>query len=390
MENKGNFYKGIAGVARFSYGKDAGVAFSKRRKQIARLDGQLCFALSAFLFVFGLALCLFSLLFETLEAKRWLYLILSGLSLLSMIVCAALPMRLGRLTLLCHYLYMLFTFSALLVFSLLKGCTVTMLYCALSLIFPTFLMDKPLRAHAFFALIALAFCICRALQAGAADIESECLSCAGAFFAGCFITRCLNSFRLEDMARRTRIERQRDTDGLTHLYTRRAAIRDIDGFLSTVGLRCSCAMLLLDVDNFKSVNDTLGHAAGDALLVEISEKLRSMLRRSDYVSRMGGDEFVIFLADVPSREWLRAKVEAINGALCITAEEGGESVAVSASIGVAFTDRRTRNYETLYHHADAAMYAAKQAGGNRFTIYSYRWEPVKSMLERGKGRENDE
>ena len=129
-------------------------------------------------------------------------------------------------------------------------------------------------------------------------------------------------------------------------------------------------LLYLDLDNFKQVNDTLGHAVGDALLQAVAQRLSASVRQSDTVCRQGGDEFVLLLAEVDT-----AKDAARAAAMLIeaTAEPylvDGHRLQVSTSIGLSIYPDDGSDVETLLHNADAAMYHAKKNGRNHFQMYS--------------------
>lgn len=130
------------------------------------------------------------------------------------------------------------------------------------------------------------------------------------------------------------------------------------------------ALLLLDLDNFKPINDTHGHSAGDRLLVEIARRIRETVRESDTVARLGGDEFVILLEDV--RE--TGNMELILGKLMSTVVEPvdicGRQVTVSASIGVAFSPDHADHATQLLDRADVELYKSKAGGRNRYSIAS--------------------
>lgn len=130
------------------------------------------------------------------------------------------------------------------------------------------------------------------------------------------------------------------------------------------------AAFFIDLDNFKTVNDTLGHAAGDELLKAVSERLTTALRESDTLGRLGGDEFVVLAEGMGPAGGPELLVTRLAGAL----REGfalpgtdGTPVTVSASIGIAIGDRPTA--DALLRDADIAMYSAKFAGKNRYAIY---------------------
>jgi diguanylate cyclase (GGDEF)-like protein/PAS domain S-box-containing protein len=121
----------------------------------------------------------------------------------------------------------------------------------------------------------------------------------------------------------------------------------------------SVAVLMLDLDRFKEVNDSLGHAAGDALLIEIGRRLDGMLRASDTVARLGGDEFGVLLPDQTCTEDVAIAAERVRAAIQEPVIVGGLPLSVDASIGIALYPRDGRELETLLQHADAAMYHAK-------------------------------
>jgi diguanylate cyclase (GGDEF)-like protein/PAS domain S-box-containing protein len=122
----------------------------------------------------------------------------------------------------------------------------------------------------------------------------------------------------------------------------------------------SVAVLMLDLDRFKEVNDSLGHAAGDALLVEISRRLDAMLRASDSVARLGGDEFGVLLPDPTSLADVVIAAERVRAAIQEPVIVEGLPLCVEASIGIALFPRDGLEVETLLQHADVAMYHAKQ------------------------------
>nr|WP_276612134.1 sensor domain-containing diguanylate cyclase [Kineococcus vitellinus] len=121
------------------------------------------------------------------------------------------------------------------------------------------------------------------------------------------------------------------------------------------------AVLFVDLDHFKDVNDTLGHAAGDALLREVADRLRGLLRAGDTAARIGGDEFVLVCEDVADARALSAIAERVCERITIPVDLGVRTVVVSASVGAARTDGELEPAELL-RRADTAMYRAKAAG----------------------------
>jgi diguanylate cyclase (GGDEF)-like protein len=122
-------------------------------------------------------------------------------------------------------------------------------------------------------------------------------------------------------------------------------------------------LLYLDLDRFKAVNDSLGHAVGDQLLQAFSRRLRGALRETDTVGRLGGDEFVVLLPRMPDGSAVEHVVRKLSSSLSEPFVVGGDEVVVGASIGIAVFPRDGDEYEVLLHRADAAMYVAKRTAG---------------------------
>lgn len=130
------------------------------------------------------------------------------------------------------------------------------------------------------------------------------------------------------------------------------------------------ALMLLDLDHFKDINDTLGHSMGDLLLKEVSKRLVNLLRKSDTVSRMGGDEFVLLLPNLPNRESSSTIAGKIVRAFRRPFLCEGRELKVSASIGVADFPADGRDEENLLKMADIALYRVKESGRDNFQLFS--------------------
>jgi diguanylate cyclase (GGDEF)-like protein/PAS domain S-box-containing protein len=129
------------------------------------------------------------------------------------------------------------------------------------------------------------------------------------------------------------------------------------------------AICYLDLDGFKPVNDTWGHAAGDALLVEASHRLSACVRGGDTVSRLGGDEFVVLLGNLATLDECEVALDRIRCTLAMPFTLPAGEVQLSASIGVTLFPLDGADPDTLIRHADQAMYGAKQAGRNRYALF---------------------
>jgi diguanylate cyclase (GGDEF)-like protein/PAS domain S-box-containing protein len=129
------------------------------------------------------------------------------------------------------------------------------------------------------------------------------------------------------------------------------------------------AVLFLDLDGFKEVNDALGHGAGDELLRQVALRLQGTLRESDTVSRFGGDEFTIVLSDVRGRDAVARIAGKLVESVARPYDLGGETAHVTTSLGISLYPDMTRSSEELIHQADSAMYHAKNHGKNHYEFY---------------------
>ncbi|HET7386431.1 MAG TPA: EAL domain-containing protein [Nocardioidaceae bacterium] len=157
-------------------------------------------------------------------------------------------------------------------------------------------------------------------------------------------------------------------DLLTDLPNRGLLVDRVDHALQLSRRRGTrIALLFIDLDGFKPVNDRFGHAAGDAVLVDVAQRLISCVRRSDTVARLGGDEFAVLLEDVRPAE-VDSACSRILSALSRGVQMAGHELALSASIGVAFGDS-TESSESMLRNADLAMYEAKSRGKDQYVQY---------------------
>lgn len=176
-----------------------------------------------------------------------------------------------------------------------------------------------------------------------------------------------------DISDRKRAEEQIEFhafhDVLTHLPNRKL-FTDRLGQAVTHARRTgkAVAVIFIDLDHFKSINDTLGHTAGDELLLEMSERLRRCVREDDTVSRLGGDEFTMILNELRQPEDAVTVADKILVAVQQPMTIGGMTVEVSASIGIALFPTDGTDSESLLRNADSAMYRAKESGRNTYQL----------------------
>lgn len=180
-----------------------------------------------------------------------------------------------------------------------------------------------------------------------------------------------------------RLIRQADSEPLTGLLNRGAFERNIKGFLEGEGLGGKHALLIMDFDNFKSVNDTLGHAEGDRLLVSFAGGMKRLFRAGDYLSRIGGDEYMVFLKNIyedgdalEKAESLRKEMSGLSKSI---------NIPVSLSIGIAVYQRDGKSFEVLYKAADEALYHVKRNGKNNISFFTVSVQPEEAVAPENRG-----
>ncbi len=159
-------------------------------------------------------------------------------------------------------------------------------------------------------------------------------------------------------------------DPLTQLPNRRQLSSRLGAALSRAGTRAQLALLFVDVDNFKSINDTLGHSFGDRVLQHIADRLHAAIGGSGLLARLGGDEFTVLLEDVKSGDEVAACANRIVSTLQQPLTVDGRLLTTSASVGASLYPDHAADAEGLLRAADVALFRAKELGRNRFALYS--------------------
>ncbi|MEM7285878.1 MAG: EAL domain-containing protein [Actinomycetota bacterium] len=174
----------------------------------------------------------------------------------------------------------------------------------------------------------------------------------------------------EERDRYEELTRRALYDPLTGLANRATALAYIDRALGRRGRSSTSeAVIFIDLDQFKAVNDSLGHAVGDELLLTVAKRLSSVLRPHDVVSRIGGDEFIVFLEQMDGIEPVLLVVDRLRNAISEPLTIAERELRIRASLGLAFAAERNESAEDLLSKADAAMYKAKEAGRDRVEMY---------------------
>jgi diguanylate cyclase (GGDEF)-like protein len=245
--------------------------------------------------------------------------------------------------------------------------------CIPVLLWPAFRLGQRESATAalLFTSIAIAGTL-RGVGAFARDSPNEALLLLQSFVAVVsFTVVTVGAVVAERRRLEVRLLRLADHDPLTNLFSRRRLQEELRLTLAQAHrYGTSGALLFLDLDDFKSVNDALGHRAGDRVLAALAHRLRARLRHSDVVARMGGDEFAVLLPHTDRVQGQALAAQLLDAIRSHPIDLGGRRVAISATIGMALFPAHGTTAEELLANADRAMYRAKDAGGNRCRVHA--------------------
>lgn len=174
-----------------------------------------------------------------------------------------------------------------------------------------------------------------------------------------------------------------ERDSLTGLYNRHRFQEELARMMVDVERRHSFgALLFFDLDEFKYVNDTFGHRAGDAMLIRVAGEVSALVRRNEIFSRLGGDEFAVLLPDAGEKEAVMLGERIVRAISQIPFRFEGQNIRLTTSLGIALYPTHADNAEELIAHADTAMYQAKEAGKNAWRVYRSDLDASRQMLSR--------
>ncbi len=164
------------------------------------------------------------------------------------------------------------------------------------------------------------------------------------------------------------LQEQAQRDPLTGLLNKAATQSAIRSYLDTPA-RIGCVLLMIDLDNFKGINDRFGHLFGDTVLTRAAQAIRRLFRMGDIIGRVGGDEFMVLMKDTCDEQLIRERCELLLSDLGDLFSIGEQRCSVACSVGVSIAPAHGTAFQELFQHADQALYHAKQSGKSCYTIY---------------------
>ena len=172
------------------------------------------------------------------------------------------------------------------------------------------------------------------------------------------------------------LQKQAERDSLTKLLNKETCKRQITEYLNSFGNGAYCAMLIIDLDNFKHINDHYGHMFGDTILLKAAQAIKTFFRDRDIVARFGGDEFMVLMKDISNQDLVKDRCQKMLNYFQELLEEENVKGVTGFSIGISLSPEHATSYETLFQCADDALYEVKKLGKNNFQIFKPKEETI--------------
>ena len=295
----------------------------------------------------------------------WLY------TLISCFFCFSSAYLLGKhkkLTLLFVYAYMLFLSASSIITGvfLCKDRNAVFFFIAQTT-FPVIFLDTPLRMAGLSLVSAIVFDILAYFFKTPDRYMIDIMNSVIFLITGMLLSIFTANIKLNDFIFQKAIKTERDTDGLTGLLNKSSMMREIRKSMTNDPK--NGILVMLDVDDFKRINDSYGHVVGDFVISGIARCLNSSFRSSDIIGRFGGDEFVVFMPFTHDVVIAQSRVKKVLSLMAETIELPNENDKVTGSFGIAVCSEFGDTYDDLFRKADYALYRAKSGGKNQFSVY---------------------
>lgn len=251
-------------------------------------------------------------------------------------------------------------------------------FCVFLIAIPMIIMDRPWRLITFNAVQVVIFCICSYFVKDWSVASVDILNAVSFYFLGAVLNTYMIKTKAKELTLRRYIEHDRDTDPLTLLYNKAAVGREITNHIKEGG---TGVFMFVDLDNFKKINDTYGHAVGDDVLHEFGDCIRRVFRHTDILGRFGGDEFIIFLPNPIDDEVVSTRAQELLDLMNENIKIDDDSIDFHASIGIAKCPSNGATYEDVMAKADQALYYSKKNGKNMYMYYDNLPEDYLKSLE---------
>ncbi len=321
------------------------------------------------------ALFVLSIFESSYEDNRFLYLGLFFCEILIFLFTWKLLSKKPDLTLLVTYISIFAIFAYSIILGTINSPDITSTtFCVFLIAIPMIIMDRPWRLMLFNLSQVIIFCIFTFIYKEWSIASTDILNAVSFSALGIVLNTYMIKTKAKELTLRRYIERDRDTDPLTLLYNKAAVNREISNHLANGG---TGILMFIDLDNFKKVNDTYGHAVGDDVLHEFGDCILRVFRHTDILGRFGGDEFIIFLPHPIEDDIVSARAQNLLDLMNQNIKIEDETIDFHASIGIAKYPQDATTHDDLMKRADEALYYAKKHGKNMYMYYENLPEEAK-------------
>lgn len=240
-------------------------------------------------------------------------------------------------------------------------------FCVLLFAIPVLIIDRPIRMTIILLAINIAFCITSAAFKNFTNTATDCLNAMACGLSGLVVFYYIVNIKMHEIGQTILIEKERDTDSVTGLFNKKAVERLISKSLAEKPE--GGAFLILDLDDFKFINDTYGHKTGDDILFGLGFCVYNIFSTKDICGRFGGDEFIIYMAGQKDRNIISRYASRLQAFIQNEIVLANYEKTVNCSIGISVFPDDAADYSTLLIQADKALYKAKKSGKNKFCFY---------------------
>ncbi len=317
--------------------------------------------------IFG-CLYLVSCVVEAVSPNQFLYLCVFFLLALLEGVRRSLFEKFPRLIIVGCYFLLLIVYGYGIFVGIVQSAYPATTFCVLLFAGPFLFVDRPYRMTLFMFVMCVAFCITSYCCKEPAIASLDMVNSISFFLLGSACSIQLLYTKAKGLVHNRKMTNERDRDGLTGLLVKTASERDISQYIKLT--RDAGALIIIDLDNFKKVNDTMGHAYGDRILELTGNCIEKAFGSNDIKGRFGGDEFVIFVRGNGSQKVVGEKLDKFRTLMDKGTGKGTGLERVSQSIGVALYPEDAGDYKTLFERADEALYEAKRRGKDQYCFYT--------------------
>ena len=347
-------------------------SYKQLKNIIDETNRSMIMGLGAVTTIIGIALMIYSVIVSAMHGKELFYFILTAGGLIMLLVSNI--YLAGSQKLVIPFLYLSITFE--LVFGMFLSLNVPgmpgVTICLMLTVLPFTMLDKPWRILSYVLGVNIIYLLLVNTLKDPAILHLEIANVLAVFLIDISFVPFMYRVRLHAFEMNRTLELERDTDSLTKVHNKISSEKLISDYLSGKNIPDS-AFLMIDIDNFKSINDTYGHATGDKVLTSISHVISNCCRKTDIIGRFGGDEFILLLPGIGNTIAAQKKageiVETVRRQFITPDDRDDELIKITVSIGVALYPQDGSNCDELLKSADNALYKVKEREKNGYALY---------------------